>query len=119
MKEKSKMADPKYLDGVFANKKTFSNGGSVTKVSIKKDRLIEWLKNAPEHKEYIKCQIQGSREPKFDDYGNEKLIFSLDSYFYPDLAAPSQEQPQNYQQSTPAPQIPEFDPDETTDSIPF
>ena len=117
------MADSKFMDGVFANKKKFANGGSVTKMAIKKDRLIEWLKNAPEHNGYVKVQVQGSKEPKFDDYGNEKLVVALDSYFYQDQQqAPTQFNPQNYtppSSQAPAQQVFDDEMDVDGSSVPF
>ena len=114
------MADQKYMDGVFISKKEFPNGGSVINMDIVPDRLIAWLKSAPcTDKGYIKMQIQSKREPELDNFGNVKMFCALNDYFHKtEGAAPSQEQPQSYQQSTPAPQIPEFDPEQDSD-LPF
>ncbi len=88
------MADPKYMDGVFINKKEFANGGHIIKMDIVPEKLIAWLKNAPvTDKGYIKTQIQSKREPELDQFGNIKMFCSLDSYFHKDGAAPSQPAP--------------------------
>ena len=116
------MADSKFMDGVFINKKEFQNGGSVIKMDIMPDRLIAWLQSAPKtEKGYIKTQIQTKREPELDQYGNIKMFCALDDYFYKN-AAPSQEQPQNYGgggTGSGVPQGSNFDIAEDTSDIPF
>lgn len=115
------MADPKYMAGVFINKKEFSNGGHVIKMDIIPEKLIEWLKNAPvTEKGYIKVQIQSKREPELDQFGNVKMFCSLDSYFHPDGGNAPRQQSAGGGSSTPQ-TMPstDFDPTNEDDDIPF
>lgn len=117
------MSDSKFMDGVFINKKEFANGGHIIKMDINPDRLIAWLQQAPRtDKGYIKTQIQSKREPELDQYGNVKMFCALDSYFYPELAAPAQANPQSYtppSSQAPAQQGFDDEKDINNDELPF
>ena len=118
------MSDSKFMDGVFINKKEFSNGGHIIKMDINPDRLIAWLQQAPRtEKGYIKTQIQSKREPEKDQYGNIKMFCSLDSYFHKDIDTPQHQAPpqQQTQAHLEAPQAATFDDnfDVEGDDIPF
>ena len=85
--------DKIWVNGAFFKKKTFNNGGHIhTMWSPNVDELCQWLQANKKPNGTISINISGSKEPRIDEYGNEKLNATLDTW---------QSQPQ--QQQTPVP----------------
>ena len=90
-----------WCNGGDGLKRNFSNGGSKTELDLKWDDFKAWGDQHVNDKGYVKLEIQGSREPRMDDKGNEKLNVSLNDWKPQQQQAPQQ----NYQQ---APQQPVY-----------
>ena len=76
------MSDEKiWVNGVFFKRKNFSNGGFVTTMwSPNVDELCQWLQANKKTDGTIAINISGSKEPRLDEKGNEKLNASLDTW---------------------------------------
>ena len=102
--------------GIYAKLKTFQNGGTVTEVSLKIEEAIPFLQQHAKQSGYVNLKIYGSREPRMDDNGNEKLNVELDTWeptrsnvnnSQSDYNTQQAPQPQYQQQIPQAPQAPQ------------
>jgi len=94
--------DKIWMDGAFFKKKNFSNGGSIhTMYSPNVDELCAWLQANKKQDNSISINISGSKEPRMDDKGNEKLNASLDTW----EPQAQQQAPQQQMQQPMAPQM--------------
>ncbi len=105
------MSDEKiWVNGVFFKKHTFSNGGSIIKAwSPNVDEFCAWLQANKKADGTIALNIAGSKVPRMDEKGNEKLNAELDTWQKTQgggQQAPQQQFGQAPQQpiQTPAPQ---------------
>ena len=105
------MSDEKiWVNGVFFKRKNFSNGGFVTTMwSPNVDELCQWLQANKKTDGTIAINISGSKEPRLDEKGNEKLNDSLDSWVPDGQAqqAPAQAPQQGYNQNMQPPPQPQ------------
>jgi len=86
--------DKIWVNGAFFKKKMFNNGGHIhTMWSPNVDELCQWLQANKKPDGTIAINISGSKEPRIDASGNEKLSASLDTW---------QSQPQQQQAPVPA-----------------
>jgi len=70
-----------WVGGIFFKKHTFSNGGSQIKAwSPNVDELCAWLQANKKADGTIAFNVGGSKVPRMDDKGNEKLNASLDTW---------------------------------------
>lgn len=70
-----------YINGVWANEKTFNDGGSIIKLSILPDKFIDSVKSVkPNEDGFIKLVISKSQNPKENS----------SHYIYVDTWAPAQ-----------------------------
>jgi len=73
--------DKIWVNGAFFKKKMFNNGGHIhTMWSPNVDELCQWLQANKKHDGSIAINISGSKEPRIDASGNEKLNASLDTW---------------------------------------
>ena len=100
------MSDDKiWVQGLFAKRKNFDNGGSIQKNYIPNvDEYCAWLQANKKQDGSLSYNVSGSREPRLDDKGVEKLNASLDTW--ESTAQAQQAQPQ--QSFGQAPQSPQF-----------
>ena len=74
------MADEKiWINGMFGKKVTFQNGGSLIKLAVKVDEFKHFA-DTHANNGYLNIVVQGSKEPRLDEKGNEKLNISLDTW---------------------------------------
>lgn len=78
-----------FAKGMFGKKKTFPNGGSVSKIAIKIEEFIPFLQLWANQEGYVNLQVSSQRNDP------DKLAISLDSYYH---EAVSQDSTQQYQQ---------------------
>ena len=76
------MSDEKiWVQGLFAKRKNFDNGGSIQKNYIPNvDEYCAWLQANKKQDGSLSYNVSGSREPRLDDKGVEKLNASLDTW---------------------------------------
>jgi hypothetical protein len=100
-----------WVGGAFFKRKNFANGGAITNMwSPNVDELCQWLQANKKADGTIAINISGSKEPRMDDHGNEKLNASLDTWAPEGQGqqAPAQapQQPMGVDPSFAAPQTP-------------
>lgn len=94
-----------WAQGAFGTKKMFPNGGSIIQLDLKLTDFIAWANANVNDKGYVKLKISGSREPRLDERGNEKLNIELDTWKPTPQAQQGYQVPQQgYQQPQQAPQ---------------
>lgn len=91
--------DKNFVNGLYSKKKVFQNGGEIIKIWVKVDEMCAWLQANKDEKGNVNMDMSGSREPRFDDKGDEMLNCWLDRW-KPDGST----QGNNQQPQQPAPQ---------------
>jgi hypothetical protein len=87
--------------GFFAKKKELKYGPMV-EISVRLSDAIPFLQQNVSESGYVNLKIYGSREPRMDDRGNEKLVVELDTWQpTPRVQAQNQQSDYNQQQYTP------------------
>lgn len=74
------MSEKIFAVGAYGLKRNFSNGGSKTELDLKWEDFKAWAETQVNDRGYVKLEIQGSREPRMDDKGNERLNVSLNNW---------------------------------------
>ena len=94
--------DKIFVQGLFAKKKNFNNGGSLhTNYVPNVDEFCAFLQQNKKQDGSISWNVSGSKEPRMDDKGNEKLNASLDTW----EPQAQQQAPQQQMQQPMAPQM--------------
>ena len=69
-----------WAQAAYGLKRMFPNGGSKIELDLKWEEFKAWAEQNVNEKGYLKLEIQGSREPRMDEKGNEKLNVSLNTW---------------------------------------
>jgi len=77
--------DRVFVNGIWAEKKVFSNGGEIITLNFNIKRFVEFIEECNKagyisEKGYIRFNIQGRKEPKFNQKGNEELNTYVDTW---------------------------------------
>ena len=86
--------------GFFAKKKTFANGGEMIEISVRLSDALPFLQQNVSERGYVNLKIYGSREPRMDERGNEKLVVELDTWT-PTPRVQNSNPPSDYNQQAP------------------
>jgi hypothetical protein len=58
------MSEKKFVKGMYAKKRTFSNGGTIVQVTFKKDQFMEYLTSLEaDEKGYVRVDINEAQNP--------------------------------------------------------